>query len=97
VLEGHKRLTGRGGLLLAAAVADPLGLPVHFGVEEESIPTTLGVQVMNTALAGRPLSIAWANGTLPWLLAHTVTLAAAAWLAYLYTLRRARRDGGLSP
>jgi hypothetical protein len=33
----------------------------------------------------------------PWLLAHTVALSALGWLTYLYTLRRARREGGLSP
>jgi hypothetical protein len=52
---------------------------------------------MNTTLAGRPLSAAWANGTRPWLLAHTAALSALSGAAYLYTLRRARREGGLSP
>lgn len=61
------------------------------------VPTTLGVQAMSTALSGRGLGVAWANGTLPWLIVHTVILSALAWLAYLYTLSRARRNGGLSP
>jgi ABC-2 type transport system permease protein len=80
------------GMFVPAAVF-PHGVEIF----ARFIPTTLGVQVMNTALAGRPLSAAWADATLPWLLAHAVTLSAAAWAAYLYTLRRARREGGLSP
>jgi len=61
------------------------------------VPTALGVEVLNTTLAGRGLGAAWADGTLPWLLAHTVALVGLAWITYLYTLRRARQEGGLSP
>jgi hypothetical protein len=34
------------------------------------VPTTLGVEALNTTLAGRVLGAAWADGTLPWLLVH---------------------------
>ncbi len=61
------------------------------------VPTTLGVQAMNTTLGGRPLSAVWANGSLPWLLLHAVALSGLGWAAHLYTIRRARREGGLSP
>jgi ABC-2 type transport system permease protein len=61
------------------------------------LPTALGVEVLNTTLAGRGLGAAWSDGTLPWLLVHVVVLGALAWATYLYTLRRARREGGLSP
>jgi ABC-2 type transport system permease protein len=61
------------------------------------VPTALGVEVLNTTLAGRGLRAAWADGTLPWLLAHTVALLGLGWITYLYTLRRARREGGLGP
>lgn len=61
------------------------------------IPTALGVEVLNTALAGHGLGAAWADGTLPWLLVHVVALAGLGWITYLYTVRRARREGGLSP
>ena len=61
------------------------------------IPTALGVEVLNTALAGRGLGAAWADGTLPWLLVHVVALAGLGWITYLCTVRRARREGGLSP
>jgi ABC-2 type transport system permease protein len=61
------------------------------------VPTTLGIEVLNTTLAGRGLAAAWANATLPWLIVHVVALSAVGWGTYLYTLRRARREGGLSP
>jgi len=61
------------------------------------LPTALGTEVLNTMLAGRGLSTAWSNATLPWLLVHVVVLGALAWAAYLHTVRRARREGGLSP
>lgn len=66
-------------------------------VFEKFLPTTLGVQALNTTLAGRPLSAAWADGTLPWLLVHATVLLGLGWATYLYTIRRARREGGLSP
>src|SRR6266487_2067745 len=61
------------------------------------VPTALGVEVLNTTLAGRGLRTAWADGTLAWLLVHTVALIGLGWITYLYTLRRARREGGLGP
>jgi ABC-2 type transport system permease protein len=61
------------------------------------LPTALGTEVLNTTLAGRGLGAAWADRTLPWLLVHVVALGGLGWAAYLYTVRRARREGGLSP
>ena len=61
------------------------------------LPTALGVEVLNTTLAGHGLGAAWSNGTLPWLLVHVAVLGTLAWAAYLHTVRRARREGGLSP
>lgn len=61
------------------------------------VPTALGVEVLNTTLAGHGLGTTWSDGALPWLLAHVAVLAALAWITYLHTLRRARREGGLSP
>ena len=81
-----------GGMLV------PITLFPH-GVEifARFLPTALGTEVLNTTLAGRGLGAAWSNGTLPWLLAHAVVLGGLAWATYLYTVRRARREGGLSP
>ncbi|MGH3622069.1 MAG: ABC transporter permease [Sciscionella sp.] len=61
------------------------------------IPTTLGVQALDTTLAGNPLSVVWANGTLPWLLVHAVVSLTLGWALYSANIRRARREGGLSP
>jgi ABC-2 type transport system permease protein len=76
----------------------PITLFPH-GVEvfARFVPTALGVEVLNATLAGRGLGAAWSDGTLPWLLAHVVVLGGLGWAAYLYALRRARREGGLSP
>jgi ABC-2 type transport system permease protein len=71
--------------------------PGAIRVAVELVPTTLGVQVMNGTLAGGSLGAAWANGTLPWLLIHAVALLGLGWLTYSYTIRSARRKGGLSP
>lgn len=60
------------------------------------MPTALGVQVLNTTLAGRGLSAAWADGTLPWLLAHVAVLTALAWAVYLRGIARGMRKGRLS-
>lgn len=61
------------------------------------VPTALGVQALNTTLAGEPLSVAWTDGTLPGLLVHTAVLVTAGLGLYIVTIRRARRTGGLSP
>lgn len=61
------------------------------------IPTALGVQALNTTLAGQPLSAIWADGTLPRLLVHTGVLFALGLVTYVVNIRRARREGGLGP
>lgn len=75
----------------------PITLFPH-GVEifARFIPTALGTEALNTTLAGLGLGTAWADGTLPWLLVHVVVLSALGWSTYRYTVRRARREGGLS-
>lgn len=60
------------------------------------VPTSLGVQALNTVLAGGGLGAAWSDTTLPWLLVHVAVTAGLGWTVYLHTLRRARREGGLS-
>jgi ABC-2 type transport system permease protein len=61
------------------------------------IPTTLGVEAVNTTLAGQPLSATWSDGTLPWLLIHTGILLIAGMATYVINIQHARRVGGLSP
>ncbi|WP_129663605.1 ABC transporter permease [Phytoactinopolyspora endophytica] len=81
-----------GGMIVPIAMfPDALEAVVRF------IPTALGVQVLNTTLAGEPLSTAWSDGTLLWLLVHTVVLTTSGLVLYVVNIRRARRAGGLSP
>lgn len=61
------------------------------------IPTALGVHALGTTLAGQPLSATWADGTLGWLVVHTAVLLTAGLVVYIINIRRARREGGLSP
>jgi ABC-2 type transport system permease protein len=61
------------------------------------VPTALGVQAVNTTLAGHPLSATWSDGTLPWLLVHTGVLLTLGLVTYVVNIRRAQREGGLSP
>lgn len=61
------------------------------------IPTALGVQTLNTTLAGEPLSVVWSDGTLPWLLVHAVVLCTSGLVLYVVNIRRAQREGGLGP
>lgn len=81
-----------GGMMIPVS-AFPHGVQIFARI----IPTTLGVQAINTTLAGRGLAAAWAGGTLPLLITHAVVLGGLGWITYLHTLRRARREGGLSP
>jgi ABC-2 type transport system permease protein len=85
-------------IMFFGGMAIPVSAFPH-GVEvfARFLPTTLGVEAVSTALAGRGLSAAWADRTLPWLTVHTVVLGALSWVTYTRTLRRARREGGLSP
>jgi ABC-2 type transport system permease protein len=71
--------------------------PHGIGILAKFVPTTLGVLALRGSLAGQGLGAAWANGTLPWLLVHVAALGVLGWTAYLRTIRRARREGGLSP
>lgn len=61
------------------------------------IPTALGVQALNTTLTGEPIATIWSDGTLPWLTVHTSGLLALGLVTYVVNIRRARREGALSP
>lgn len=80
-----------GGMIVPiAAFPDALETFARF------IPTALGVQVLNATLAGEPLSAAWSDGTLPWLLLHAAVLIALGLVVYVANIRRAQLEGGLS-
>ncbi|WP_106538492.1 ABC transporter permease [Haloactinopolyspora alba] len=61
------------------------------------VPTALGVQAVNTTMAGEPLSATWSDGTLPWLVVHAGVLVALGLVTYIVNIRHAQREGGLSP
>jgi ABC-2 type transport system permease protein len=81
-----------GGMMVPVTVFPP-GLEIF----ARFIPTTLGVEALNTTLAGRPLSATWADGTLPWLMVHVAVSLGIGFTLYSANIRRARREGGLSP
>jgi ABC-2 type transport system permease protein len=60
------------------------------------VPTSLGVQAYNTTLTSG-LAASWSDRTLPWLLLHTVVLIGVALIIYAAAMRRALREGALSP
>lgn len=81
-----------GGMIVPIAVF-PSGLEAAVRL----IPTAIGVQAINTTLAGDPLSATWSDGTLPLLLVHTAVFITIGLAAYSRNLRRAKNDGGVSP
>lgn len=81
-----------GGMIVPVTVF-PAGLETF----AQFVPTALGVQALNATLAGEPLTVTWADGTLPWLLVHTGVLLALGFATYVLNIRRAQREGGLSP
>jgi len=89
---GNMAIMAFGGMLAPISVF-PQGVEIF----ARFIPTALGVESINTTLAGHGLGATWSDGTLPWLLVHVAATAALGWAVYLHTLRRARRAGGLTP
>ncbi|MGH3493100.1 MAG: hypothetical protein ACRDQ1_07665, partial [Sciscionella sp.] len=85
-------------IMVFAGMMVPITIFPHgLEVVAKFVPTALGVQALNTTLAGQPLSATWSDGTLPWLLLHTTALIAIGLITYVVNIRRAQRDGGLSP
>lgn len=80
-----------GGMLVPVTV-----FPGPIETVSHLIPSALGVQAFNTTLADG-LGASWSDGTLPWLLVHTVVLITAGLVTYGAALRRAQREGVLSP
>jgi ABC-2 type transport system permease protein len=81
-----------GGLLVPVALF-PHGLEIF----ARFLPVTLGVQALDAALAGRSLAFSWANDTLPLLLVYAGASFGLGMAIYSRNVRRARRQGGLSP
>lgn len=85
-------------IMAFAGMLVPIGVFPH-GLEvfARFIPTALGIEAINTTLAGRGLGATWSDHTLPWLLVHTAVVVTAGFSLYVINIRRAQRDGGLSP
>lgn len=79
-----------GGMLVPVAA-----FPPAFETFTKFLPITVGVQALNTTLAGKPLSVAWGDGALPWVLVHAAVSLSLGWVTYSAAIRRARRQGGL--
>lgn len=88
---GNMAIMAFGGMLVPIS-AFPHGLEIF----ARFIPTALGVQSIDTMLAGSGLGATWSDGTLPWLLVHTAAVLTAGFTLYVINIRRAERDGGLS-
>lgn len=85
-------------LLLNGAIVPPELFPRWLEAIAVLVPSTIGVTAIRAMLLdGQSLTQVWASGTLGWLLAHTLILAAVAAGVYQLQIRRALRDGGLGP
>jgi ABC-2 type transport system permease protein len=89
---GNMVIMAFGGMLIPITVF-PHGVEIFAKI----VHTTLGVQSINTILAGHGLDTTWSDGTLPWLLVHAAVVITTGFSLYVINMRRAQRDGGLSP
>ena len=89
---GNMVIMAFGGMLVPISVF-PHGLETF----ARFIPTALGIQSINTTLAGHGLSATWSDTTLPWLLVHTAVVLSAGFILYGANIRHAQREAGLSP
>ena len=81
-----------GGMLVPVSLF-PSGLEVF----ARFLPITLAVQVLDATLAGKALGATWTEGTLPLLVAYAAGSLGLGMVIYSLNVRRARREGGLSP
>jgi len=89
---GNMVIMAFGGMLVPISFF-PHGMEVF----ARFIPTALGVQATGAILVGHGLGAIWSDRTLPWLLVHTAVVVTAGFILYLINVRRAQREGGLSP
>ena len=77
----------------------PVGLfPAWLQLVARLLPTTLGVEVTRSVLLqGQPLSAAWFDHRLLWLLVHSAAMLVIGAALYKSSIRRALRDGKLGP
>ena len=69
-------------------------LPTWLAVIAYTLPTTQGIIVMRkVVLEGESLLAVWADGSLVWLLLHSVAYFVVGWVVFDFCERKARRDG----
>lgn len=81
-----------GGMLVPVALF-PYGVEIF----ARFLPVTLGIEVLDVTLGAKGLSAAWTNGTLGLLAAYAAVSFGFGMAIYSFNVRRARRQGGLSP
>lgn len=85
-------------MMLNGTIVPPELFPGWLELIAKLAPATLGVGAIRRILVeGQLLADLWADGTLGWLVTHTVVLVAAGWASYQRQIRRALRDGKLGP
>jgi ABC-2 type transport system permease protein len=85
-------------LAVNGTIVPPELFPRWLELIAKLVPTTLAVAATRRVLVdGDSLTDLWADGTLGWLVLHTVVLVAGGWVAYRWQVRRALRDGRLGP
>ncbi len=85
-------------LTLNGTLIPPELFPRWLELIAKLLPSTLGISATRRVLVdGVSLSELVRDGSLAWLVLHTIILVAGAWLAYQWQIRRALRDGRMGP
>jgi ABC-2 type transport system permease protein len=71
-------------------------MPAWMGTIATLVPSTLGIILLRRiALDGDTLAMVWADGSLPWLIIHSLVFFVLGWLIYTICERIARQQGTL--
>lgn len=85
-------------LTLNGTLIPPELFPRWLELIAKLLPTTLGISATRRVLVdGVSVSELVRDGSLAWLVLHTLLLVAGGWLAYQWQIRRALRDGRMGP
>lgn len=83
-------------LFLNGALIPIFAFPGGLELVAKFVPTTLGVDATRRlATTGETLGDVWADGALPWALAHAAVLLILGWVVYQAAIRRGLREGRL--
>lgn len=85
-------------LVLNGTLIPPELFPRWLELAAKLVPSTLGISATRRVLVeGASLAELARDGSLGWLVLHTVVLVAGGWVAYQWQIRRALRDGSMGP